>query len=303
MGKQTEIEWCDATWNPWYGCRKVSAGCKFCYAEREMTRYGRDFGAVTRAKDATFRAPLKWKEPKRIFTCSWSDWFIKEADPWRAEAWNIIERPPQHTYLILTKRVERIMSPNANHRLPWAPWEKPWPNVWLGVSVENQEQADKRIPILLQIPAALHFVSYEPALGPIDLRSYLAIERLGDLAIEKSPDHKITRSLNWVIVGGESGRTARPFEVGWAFDVLDQCKAAGVPCFVKQMGSRVRVSQETLNRRFGGTMSFNTYDQVAEQFVITLDHNKGADMSEWPGALRVREWPKAEEVGSRETEN
>ncbi len=282
MGRQTEIEWCDATWNPWYGCRKVSPGCARCYAERDMTRYGKPFGEVTRAK-TTFRDPLKWKDPLKIFACSWSDWFIKEADPWRDEAWEIIRQTPQHTYLILTKRPERILhrGPALQWWLPWKPWETPWPNVWLGVSGEDQPRVDQRIAILSRIPAAIHFLSYEPALEPINLQSSIG-------------------NLQWVVVGGESARlkaTARPFEVGYAFDTLEQCRAAGVPCFVKQLGSNVRVSQDTLNRRFGGSMSFNVYDQRAEQFVIHLDDWRGGDMAEWPEALRVREWPERQGLG------
>jgi protein gp37 len=288
MGRQTEIEWCDATWNPWYGCRKISPGCKLCYAEREMTRYGKPFGEVVRAK-TTFRDPLKWKDPKRIFTCSWSDWFIKEADEWRAEAWEIIRQTPQHTYLILTKRIDRV---GARHGVP-LPWGdgQPWPNVWLGTSAENQEQADKRIPILLQIPAAVHWVSNEPALTPVDFSLWLrkcVREWVGDKFIH-------TDGLNWLVVGGESARlkaTARPFEVGIAFDTIDQCRAAGVPCFVKQLGSNVRVSMDTYNRRGGRGMFFHPYDRRAEEFIIKLDDWKGGDMAEWPEGLRVREWPR-----------
>src|SRR5260370_42113596 len=143
VGERTGIEWADATWNPFYGCTKVSPGCKNCYMYREMERYGRDPYTVTRAKPATFTAPLRWREPRRIFTCSWSDWLHEAADAWRPEAWDIIRRTPQHTYLILTKRPERI----PEVRVPWSAraFEAPWPNVWLGVSVETQEY-DWRVP-------------------------------------------------------------------------------------------------------------------------------------------------------------
>jgi protein gp37 len=291
MGKQTEIEWCDASWNPWYGCRKVSVGprggCTHCYVEREMRRYGLDFLKVTRAKDATFRAPLKWKEPMRIFTCSWSDWFIEQADPWRAEAWEIIRQTPQHTYMILTKRPERIMKSNLNYLTPWAPWGKPWPNVWLGVSVENQEQADKRIPLLLTIPAAVRFVSYEPALGPVNFAHYFTggmsrCSQCGTLypageivprACPKChgiPTYEKPRGLDWLIIGGESGPEARELKIEWADETLEACRAAGVPCFIKQMGSNPTWRGERIEFR----------------------HPKGGDMAEWPEALRVREWPE-----------
>src|SRR3990167_1409537 len=102
MGTTTKISWADATWNPWQGCHHVSPGCLNCYMFSEKHMYGQDPDVVVRSKPPTFNMPLKIKEPKKIFTCSWSDWFIKEADPWRDEAWEIIKRTPQHTYLILT---------------------------------------------------------------------------------------------------------------------------------------------------------------------------------------------------------
>ena len=108
MAKTTGIEWATATWNPWHGCTKVSPGCAHCYMYRDKTRYGQNPAAVTRSK-TTFFDPLKWKEPQaRIFTCSWSDFFIEEADAWRPEAWNIIQNTPQHSYLILTKSIARL---------------------------------------------------------------------------------------------------------------------------------------------------------------------------------------------------
>lgn len=209
MGEKTAIAWADATHNFWMGCRKVSQGCKHCYAERQMTGYGRSFTLVTRAKD--FGAPLKWKEGRRIFTCSWSDFFIQEADPWRAEAWDIIRRTPQHTYLILTKRPERILE-----SLP-AGWDGGWPNVWLGVSIETTGLWD-RLVTLVNVPAQVHFLSLEPLLGPIPLSDWLT---------DPWP-------IEWVIVGGESGPQYRPMQMAWARDLRDQCVLAGVPFFFKQ---------------------------------------------------------------------
>src|SRR6266498_5551388 len=123
MGETTGIAWTQRTWNPWHGCHKVSAGCKNCYMFREKRQYGQDPDVVVRSK-TTFNAPLKWKDSALVFTCSWSDWFIEEADPWRDEAWDVIRRTPHLTYQILTKRIER-----ASSCLP-----KDWPlkNVWLG---------------------------------------------------------------------------------------------------------------------------------------------------------------------------
>ncbi len=136
MGKSTLIEWTNASWNPWRGCHKVSQGCKHCYMFRDQTKYGHDPNVVVRSK-TTFNDPLKWTQHVRngaqlkVFTCSWSDWFIKEADPWRDEAWSIIRATPNIIYQILTKRAESI------HDCLPEDWGNGWPNVWLGVSVEN----------------------------------------------------------------------------------------------------------------------------------------------------------------------
>src|SRR5215472_9745754 len=128
MGGATGIEWTDATWNPWMGCRKVSPACAHCYMFSDQRRYGHDPGVIRRSK-TTFDAPLRWPtEEKLVFTCSWSDWFIEDADEWRPEAWEVIRQTPHLTYQILTKRPELIAD-----RLP-ADWGRGWPNVWLGVS-------------------------------------------------------------------------------------------------------------------------------------------------------------------------
>ena len=187
MGDQSAIEWTDATWNPWQGCHKVSAGCKHCYMFREKKQYGQNPAVVIRSKPHTFNMPLRLKTVARVFTCSWSDFFIEEADEWRLEAWDIIAKTPHLTYQILTKRPERMLD-----HIPykWALGQEPgWPNVWLGVSVEDQATADERIPLLLQTPAAVRWVSAEPLLGPVDLRAYLP---------PASP------ALDWVVTGGES---------------------------------------------------------------------------------------------------
>jgi protein gp37 len=146
MGETTGIAWADRTWNPWHGCLKVSPGCKLCYMYREKKQYGQNPMLVQRSK-TKFNEPLKWNSG-RVFTCSWSDFFIEEADAWRPEAWEIIRKTPQLTYQILTKRPERI----AAH-LP-ADWGDGYSNVWLGVSVESQKYANERIPLLLKTPAA-----------------------------------------------------------------------------------------------------------------------------------------------------
>ncbi len=237
MGETTQIQWTEATYNPWHGCKKVSPGCKNCYMYRDKERYGQDPMKVVRSGPATFNAPLKWKEQKLIFTCSWSDFFIPEADQWRDEAWEIIRHTPQHTYQILTKRPERIKD-----HLP-EDWGSGWPNVWLGTSVENQEYADKRIPELLKIPAAVHFLSCEPLLGLVELRStpvgqlaktvrtWLTFtQRIGDDKFNYATYNRI----DWIIAGGESGPKFRPVKEEWLTSLRDQCERANVPFFFKQ---------------------------------------------------------------------
>lgn len=260
MGKTTGISWTDHTWNPWYGCLKVSPGCKRCYMYRDMERFGRNPMIITRSK-TNFSEPLKWKEPAMVFTCSWSDWFIEQADEWRPEAWEIIKRTPHLTYQILTKRPERI----AGH-LP-SDWGKGYPNVWLGVSCENQEYADLRINHLLSVPAVIRFISAEPLLGPVDLTridyTEYARQKFAELATKRKipgmtddiqPNSMFINCLSgqwddgwdsgsdgeridWVIVGGESGPDRRPFEQEWAETIRDQCKKAGVAFFMKQMSA------------------------------------------------------------------
>lgn len=213
MGETTGIAWADATYNPWYGCRKVSPACAHCYAERDMTRYGRNFNVVTRAKDATFFAPLKWKEPRRIFTCSWSDFFIEEADTWRAEAFNVIRNTPQHTYLILTKRIRRVTeawNTYGRERLV-IPMDD---NVWLGASVETTRQYH-RIDDLRKVPAKIRFLSMEPLLAATHQTNL--------------------EGIHWVIVGTESGSGARPTELDWIRRIRDKCQVEGVAFFVKQL--------------------------------------------------------------------
>ena len=254
MGETTGIEWASATWNPWMGCHKVSAGCKNCYMFRDMPHYGKDPNVVVRSK-TTFDAPLKWAKSgkvqpgARIFTCSWSDWFIAEADEWRAEAWDVVRRTPQFTYLILTKRPERI----AAH-LP-ADWGNGYPNVWLGTSAENQEQAKRVWPLLLA-PAAVRFVSAEPLLGPIDFNAIDAF----------CPDWRkgitIGTYLDWVITGGESAlKDARPCDLDWVRSIRDQCQAAGVALFHKQHGGTRKIDGVWGGRELDG----RTWDEFPQR--------------------------------------
>jgi protein gp37 len=234
MAKDTGIEWTDSTWNPWYGCEKISAGCRFCYALRDMERFGKDFNTVTRAKDATFYSPDKWDKGRLIFTCSWSDWFIQDADKWRDEAWAIVRRNPHHIFQILTKRPERI-----RQSLP-DDWGDGYRNVWLGISAENQEALDLRVHELLEVPAALHFLSAEPLIGPIpDLFTYLY-------------KGGMRQGIRWVIVGGESGSGTdwRTMKIEWVDQIFEQCKTVEVPFFFKQWAGTKKPG--IVNNRYKG---------------------------------------------------
>lgn len=215
MGETTAIAWTDATWNPWRGCTKVSAGCERCYMFRDQTRYGRDPTAVTRSK-TTFDAPLQWTEPKRVFTCSWSDWFHPAADGWREEAWDVVRTTPRHTYLILTKRPELIRD-----RLP-SDWGAGWPNVWLGVSGETLYLATQRGRILGGIPAKLRFLSAEPWLERLHARGEQWLTVVGQ--------------FGWVILGGESGPGARPMDEFTSRAMRDAAVLSEIPFFLKQLG-------------------------------------------------------------------
>lgn len=186
--------------------------------------YGRDPEVVVRSK-TQFDWPLRWMKrvragdakPGRVFACSWSDWFIEEADPIREEAWEIIRKTPEMTYMILTKRPERFAV-----CLP-SDWGEGWGNVWLGVSCEDLKNACRRIPPLLEARAAVKFISAEPLLDVLDVYVWLG---------NRSWNH----GIDWVIVGGESGPGARPMEAGWVRSLRDQCQRAGVAFFFKQWG-------------------------------------------------------------------
>ncbi|MDE8535531.1 DUF5131 family protein [Staphylococcus aureus] len=178
--------------------------------------YGRDPKVVVRSKPGTFNAPLNWarklKPGTKVFPCSWSDWFIAQADEWRAEAWEIIRRTPQFTYQILTKRPENIAD-----RLP-ADWGEGYPNVWLGVSIEAPGYLE-RGKVLEKIPAAVRFISYEPALAAVDFRELFYWQR-----------------FHWLISGGESGTNPRPANLDWFRQVREDCHNYGIAYFHKQHG-------------------------------------------------------------------
>lgn len=235
MGENSPIEWTDHTWNPWMGCRHVSAGCAKCYMFRDMKRYGRDPAEITRTK--TWGDLSKWNRKaradvvrRRVFTCSWSDFFIEEADPWRSEALDLMDKCNGLDFQILTKRPERF-----HHFNKWVGDAFLPGNMWLGVSVENRKQGLPRIDILRDTPAAIRFLSIEPLL-----------EYLGEINLE---------GIHWVIVGGESGPRARQMRPEWAQSVRDQCINAGVPFFFKQWSG-------IKPKRFGRWLNGRTWDQL-----------------------------------------
>jgi protein gp37 len=250
MGDQSSIEWTDATVNFWRGCDKVSPGCAHCYMFDGQRRYGRDPSVVVRASRPVFNAPLspKWRRRARaiaeaegrrmrVFTCSWSDFFHEDADPWRDDAWDIIRSCPEYDWQVLTKRPELVAD-----RLP-ADWGEGWPHVWLGVSIENRRFVH-RADLLRETPAAVRFISAEPLLGPLvydcEVPEHDEWGRVREWVPTWSDDHADRpldlHDISWLIVGGESGPRHRRFDLQWARDLRDACADSGTAYFLKQLG-------------------------------------------------------------------
>jgi len=302
MADGTKIEWTDATVNAVNGCSVLSPGCKRCYAMKQAHRvsFRRDLvsatagGQVWNGKvylhEKALLEPLHWKKPRRIFWNAHGDLFHENVpDEWIDRVFAVCALTPQHTHQILTKRAERMREylsqfeqrgwyvHSTTRAQVWAdPRDKdrflllkegqtwPLPNVWLGVSVEDQKRADERIPHLLETPAAVRFLSCEPLLGPVDIDavqhpnepwkcSALLPAFWLDPALENN-------RIDWVIVGGESGPGARPMQNEWAQSLVDQCKLAQVAVFVKQLSNGSRALH---------------------------------DIEQFPEELRVREFPNA----------
>jgi len=251
------IPWTDTTWSPVTGCTKVSQGCKNCYAEREVKSrwsknpksvfYGRPFTDIQCHPDK-LEQPLHWKKPKKVFVCPRGDLFHPEVpDRFIDQVFAGMAWSPQHTFQVLTKRPDRMMEYMSNGGRPGridgnraflaaadqvTTW--PLPNVWMGVSIEDQESANERIPLLLKTPAAVRWISAEPILGAVDLHQWLGIDR-------RSQAHTwerggVNQGISWVVAGGESGPHARPMHPDWVRTLRDQCKAADVPFNFKQWG-------------------------------------------------------------------
>jgi protein gp37 len=253
----SHIEWTDATWNPLVGCTKVSPGCDNCYAETLVNRFAghsksfpNRFDVVTMRDVRMLTQPLRWSRPRRLFVNSLSDLFHAAVpDEFIARVFAVMAAAPQHTFQLLTKRHGRMRS-LLTATTPDAGWGTfgdaveeamaefthasldvwPLPNVWIGVSVEDQHWADIRIPALLDTPAAVRWISAEPLLGPLNLDPW---RNPGETPDPRTPAD--TR-LDWVVVGGESGPRARPMHPQWARDIRDQCEAAGVAFHFKQWG-------------------------------------------------------------------
>lgn len=264
MGK-TNIEWSDVVWNPLAGCTRASAGCDNCYAAKMSLRLeamaladikaGKDpggkskyigiatknrqgvaaFNGTINLDEDELKRPYSWKKPRMVFVNSMSDLFHKDVPTkFIVDTFKVMRDNPQHIFQVLTKRPERAAAlwSSLLHRIGGE-----WPaNVWMGTSVENQETADLRIPELLKIPAAVHFLSMEPLLGPVDL----------DLSGKNyGMDYdNWSQCIDWVIVGGESGANARPMHPEWVRSLRDQCVDAGTPYFFKQWGNTLPFDQE-----------------------------------------------------------
>lgn len=258
MAEHTKIEWATHTFNPWEGCQKVGPGCDNCYAEARDKRFtgGTHWGPGAprrRTSLANWRKPLRWDREAqasgtrpRVFCASLADVFDNAVDPqWRANLFNLIQATPNLDWLLLTKRPGNIRG-----MLP-LDWGKGWPNVWLGCTVVNQAEANRDIPKLLSVPAAVRFLSMEPLLGPVELPlidlknsgvfsaltgnwSSYPIVPVGAGAMMIRPQK--TAHIDWVIAGGESGPNARPMHPDWARALRDQCAAADVAFHFKQWG-------------------------------------------------------------------
>ena len=252
----SKIEWTEKTWNPISGCTKISDGCKNCYAEKMANRLkaigtkGYENGFEVTLHPEKLNIPLKCKKPTMFFVCSMGDLFHSDVPfEFVDQIFKTIAKTPQHTYQILTKRADRMWAyleglySAKNYRFVMSHNQLDdngfLPNVWLGVTAENQEQADKRIPILLDTPAALRFVSIEPMLGEINLVKNKLVDKDGKYAFPYLSEQFRTKwidLLDWVIVGGETGTKARPLQYEWVKDIQAQCKAAKVPFFFKKWG-------------------------------------------------------------------
>lgn len=335
----SKIEWTSKTWNPVAGCTWASPGCDHCYAAtmtRRLEKMGqaayaglttaKHFNGVMRTRPDRLKEPLSWKKPQMVFVNSMSDLFHKDVPfEFIDQVFATMAVANQHTFQVLTKRAERMceyMTSRSKSSKYWEAaareigwslrWENegvshplcpfPLPNVWLGVSVEDQQRADERIPHLLKTPAAIRFLSCEPLVGPVILHKYFAQCKCGHghgftvcpntggvaKTCERSECRELKPKIDWVICGGESGHGARPCNIEWIRSIRDQCKAAVVACFVKQLGA-VPFMPGSGGERFDWPCGYEVRDMTTW---LKLKSKKGGDMTTWPEDLRVREFPK-----------
>lgn len=291
MGK-TKIEWADYTFNPWIGCSKVSAGCKHCYAETLMdTRYGRvewgEHGTRVRTSPGNWKKPISWDKQvestglKRVFCASLADVFEDrpELEQWRTDLFGLIQQTPNLIWMLLTKRPENVLNMGFN--------QEALPNVWIGTSVENQETANERIPHLLKVPAAVRFLSCEPLLGPVDLKTVqydniVEIDSLtGDHGVIKPYRGRSGNKINWVIVGGESGSNARPMHPDWVRSLRNQCVESGVPFFFKQNGAYRPASNDDPLYKQQHKFMFSEFATVPMVKISKKEDDRLLDGREW----------------------
>lgn len=293
MADRSLIECTDATWNPVTGCEKVSSGCKHCYAERHWKRltgnprtvyYRRRFTDVQVHPDR-LEQPLHWRKPRLVFVNSMSDLFHPAVSFEFIHAlWHHMALAHHHVYQILTKRPDRAREFfRWNDALPAADRIQPiCRHVWLGVSVETQALAQQRIPALLELPAAVRWVCAEPLLGPVDLTGFMGAggvtaqaegERCAACAAAGVPEPVAAGGIHWVVMGGENGPRPRPCRVEWLADLAAQCREAGVPVFVRQLGAAARRQVDGSSR------------------LLPVEARRMGGRAHWPRPLQAMEYP------------
>lgn len=280
MAKHSKIEWTHHTFNPWWGCERVSPACKHCYAETWAHRLGLDLWSKNAPRrfpsDSYWRQPIAWdrdagaaRQRHRVFCASMADVFEKRSDldaP-RQRLWQLIFDTPNLDWLLLTKRPQHVAE--------MVPWGKSWPrNVWLGTTVETQRWAEKRLPQLLANPARVLFLSCEPLLGPVDLAPWL--RNLGE-----------AHRLGWVIAGGESGHHARPTNPAWLEGLKDQCEEGDIAFHFKQWGNWSPCSQVEASRRVIRTLRYPSGEFVDMVNVGKKASGRVLDGREWNGLPKV----------------
>ena len=293
MSENTKIEWCDHTFNPWIGCAKVSPGCDHCYAESSTPSrvLGVNWGPGAprrRTGKSNWNKPLAWNRNhdkfyaehgrrQRVFCASLADVFDNEVDPrWRRDLFDLVELTPNLDWLLLTKRIGNVVRMLPSH--DWASR----PNVWLGATIVNQEEADRDIPKLLATPARVRFLSMEPLLGPVDLTridigghsEVYPMTGTTDCEDDDGNPMPDVPALNWVIVGGESGPDGRPMHPAWARSLRDQCDAAGVPFLFKQWGEWLPDTQNpAISGPSGETQAIRVGKKAAGRLLDGLQHD------------------------------